>query len=228
MAATNYAQLIAWIRSEVGDTAGTSLVGAALSNLIAAETPAGTLDGANNLFTLSNQNIVVGTVGGYNYGPFFTVNTTVRSTSLATVDPISGLLTYGAAPASGASPFSVAYWFQWFTDPIYSQFIDQATMELNQPAGADVGFSLYPALIQYSAERFYTKMASDYARKYASSGGGADEKVQTVTQSYLALAKACRAKADKMRLTGYVDPGARKKAASGTITYGVSPYTPPR
>lgn len=228
MAATNYTALIAAIRRKAGDTAGTSIAAASLSNLVPNETPQGDQDGVNVNFYLANPNVIVGVVGGFDYGPYLTLGTTIRAKTGFAITPQSGLVVFGAAPGAGVAPFGMNYWFQWMTDADYSNLVDDATEELGSLAGVDVGTQLYPPLIQYALAGFWTKRASDYANKYATASGGASEQAQSVTANFLNLAKNARKLGDGMRLNAYVDPGAKKQAASGTITYGFSKGTPRR
>lgn len=192
------------------------------------------VDGANLVFYLANKNIVSGTVSGVQYGPWISSATLgARSLTGFTVDTLNGIITMAAAPASGAQPPFIDYYFQWFPDADYTTWIDEATQELQQVAGqfsgpVTNGGDLTPALISYVVERFWLNRASQYATKYASSAMGSSEQVQTVTQNYLALAKQARKRGDDQRMAAYIDAGKKAKPASGTITYGMSRYTPRR
>lgn len=224
--ATDYTNLTLKIRAEARDLV--------YQNPITRETLGGdqiAVDGTNKTFYLANKNIVVGTINGVNYGPFVTLGASIRATGGFTVDSLNGILTFGSAPIANVSPRFVDYFFQWFQDADYAYWIDRATEELGMAAGSFVGpvtngGDLTPALVEYGVERFWVNRASQYATKYATSTQGASEQIQSVTQNYLALAKAARTKGDSLRVNAYVDPGQKKKAASGTVTAIMSRYTP--
>jgi hypothetical protein len=215
MAATPYTQLIARLRVDGNDTA--------TSNPRLGETPLGKRDGSNVLFRLAYPNILTGSI-------YRTYGSTVRvQTGFTVTDAPTGYITLTAAPDSGATqPFFFDYYQQWFLDADYTSMIDEATEELGTPAGTAVIENLYPVLVQLALERYWLRRASQYATLYASSGGGAMAHPDTVSGTYIRLAKDARAKAAAMRVAAYVDPGAKQAPASGTITYGISPYTPRR
>jgi len=195
-------------------------------------------DGLNVTFYLQYQNIVSGLINSVQYGPWCTYGTNKRSLSGGTVpftlDAVNGIVTMGSPPDAGITqPFFFDYYFQWFVDADYQDWIDQATLELGMTLGNFVGQTpgsgdLTAALIQLVVERYWINRASLYANKYATSGGGAAEQIQTVTQNFLNLAKQARAKADRMRIAAYVDPGERQMPASAVITTQPAQYTPPR
>lgn len=224
--ATEYAALTLQARAEARDLVS--------QNPISRETPIGDIDGVNVIYYLQNKNIVSGTVGAVNYGPFVTLSTSKRATTGYVLDALNGILTLTVpVPTPLLPPWFVDYFFQWFTDTDYQTWIDQATQELAQTAGLFVGpvaggGDLTPALIQYVIERFWTARASLYANKYATTAAGASEQIQTVTANFLSLAKAARVKAAAMRVAAYVDPGQKLAPASGTITHNIGRYTPRR
>lgn len=232
--ATDYATLTTAARTEARDLPQ--------SNPVMREGLNGPRDGVNTVFYLANRNIVSGIVSSVQYGPWATYGTTIRSLSTGafpfTLDALNGIVTFTTAPDGGSSgaltqPLQMDYYFQWFLDADYSTWIDQATEELGQVAGSFVGpvsggGDLTPALIQYVAERFWTNRASQYANKYATATSGASENIQTVTANFLSLAKVARAKAEKMRVAAYQDPGGKVSPYAATITYGMPNYTPRR
>lgn len=228
--ATDYTNLTLQARAEARDLVD--------SNPVVRETPSGGRDGSATVFYLDNKNIVSGIVSSVQYGPWVTYGTNQRSLSDGsvpfTLDSLNGIVTMGTAPDDGTTqPFFIDYYFQWFTDANYVYWIDRATEELGQTAGSFTGAvagggSLTPALIQYVLERFWKNRASQYANKYATSTASASEDIQTVTDNFLNLAKNARKNGDMLRKFAYVDPGQKQKAASGTITYTMSPYTPRR
>jgi hypothetical protein len=216
VAATPYSSLIARLRVDGNDTA--------TSNPRLGETPGfGLRNGSNQVFRLAYPNIVAGTI-------YCTYGSTVRSTTNFTVlDAATAYIQMTAAPDAGTTqPFYFDYYQQWFLDADYTSMIDEATEELGTPSGTAVVENLYPALVNLALERYWKRRASQYANIYASSGGGSMARPETVTGAFLKLAQDARKTADAMRKNAYSDPGGKLKPASGTITYGISAYTPRR
>lgn len=225
MSATDYTTLIARIRNEGADTLS--------SNPRYGEVPAGVRDGNNKVFKLANANIVSGTIATVQYGPYVNYGANVRQLAAGTfpfsIDTLNGLATFTGAPDSGATqPFTIDYFFQFFTDAEYTAMIDAAGEELGVAAGTAVAEGLYPAQIKYALERYWTRRATVWAIQYTSAGGGASEDATTPAQTFLALAKEARKAGDNLMKLYYTSQGQNLKPASGTFNYKFDPYTPKR
>jgi len=217
MSATNYALLVPRVRILTSDTS--------TSNPHFGETPTGKRNGTNKTFRLAFPNPVTGSI-------FMTYGTTIRaSTGFVVLDGPSGYLTVDPAPdadgASATQPFYFDYFSQLYLDAEYNSMLDQATAWLGGVAGTDLAEGLYPAQCSYAASVFFTRRAAQEAPKYASSGGGASAAPQTPTEAFLKLARAAVKDAENFRDMYYKRQGQRHAPASGSITYGMSPGTPP-
>ena len=220
MAATNYAYLVAAIRAEADDTEA--------SNPMYGQTAQGTVDGTNTLFKLPDTNIISDPVNTQ-YNPWLISGSpAVRSQSGFTYDPLTGYVTLGSAPAAGSNPPLMDYYFNWYVDADYNTFIDRATEDLGGVAGVAVIEGLWPALIYYSLARYFKRRATSHAYKYQTSGGSASANPTTPAQNFRQLAKDALAAAIVSRDDYYKRQGQRNAPASGTITYGISRYTPRR
>lgn len=191
------------------------------------ETPNGANDGSNKHFTLGYRNVIVANV-------FVTINTSYRSQSGYTFDDTASgissaaLLTFTAAPASGASPFLVDYNYYWFTDAEYTEFLNDSAMKLGQTDPTLVASNMVDILLQYCLGYFWQARATQYAHRYASSGGQVGQSVQDVTKAFKALADAAFKLADGMRDMFYKRQGQREAPATATVNYGIDPMTPVR
>lgn len=223
MGATDYTTLIAKARLDGDDPA--------TGQLAFMDTPDGRRDGSNQLFKLHGTNIITGTVGGVAVGPWYTYGTgIVRSTGGFTLtDADNGYVTITAAPdAATTFPFFFDFRFLWFKDADYQTMIDEATQELGYQAGVATPTGLYPALISLVLWRYWTRRASQWAIRYAASGGGAADSVETVCQAFRNLAKDARKTATDQIKFYMQGTGQRDRPSSYTVTMGIDPYTPKR
>jgi hypothetical protein len=213
MSATDYTTLIAKIRLSANDTA--------TANFHPGETPMGLRNGTNKVFRLANTNPVAASM-------YLTYGSTVRSASgFSILDAPSGYIEMTSAPdASTTQPFYFDYFHQWFVDADYNTMIDEATEALGESAGVATPEGLYPALIQYALSRFWIRRASQYANVYATRGGPADARPESVTQQFLNLSKEAEKRGQDLRDAYYKRFGKRAAPASGTVTLGSRPYTP--
>lgn len=214
MAATNYTELLARLRAEAHDGAD--------DNFRPGETPVGTRDGANVLFRLQYPNLVAGSLR-------LTYGTNIRvTTGFTLLDAASGYIQMASAPDSVTQPFFFDYNFQWFTDATLTKMIDEATGDLGGVAGTDLDPGLYSAQVQFALARYWKARASSYAHLYQTAGGGANAMPESVSKQFLDLAKAATNEGIRLMNSFYTRHGKRQAPASGTITYGISPYTPRR
>ena len=219
MAATNYTVLVNRLRIAANDTA--------TSNPHSQETPTGVRNGTNTTFKLANPNIVAGS-------NFLSYGATVRSASgFSILDAPTGYITMGAAPDSGATePFFFDYFHQWFVDADYQTMLDEATDTIGPPlgisAGTDLPTGLYPAQVAYALVEYWNRRASQFANLFASKVTTAESHPETPSQNFGKLATAAQKKADALLLAYWKRNGARNAPASGTISYGISQYTPRR
>lgn len=214
MAATNYATLIARVRTDGGDTAA--------SNPHFGETPIGLRNGANNVFRLVNPNVVAGSIF-LTYG-----SATIRSAAGFTIlDAPSSYIQMTAAPDAGTTnPFFFDYFSQWFVDADYSTMIDSATEEVGGVAGTDPGETFYPAVIKYALSYYWERRSSQFANQYASRVSTADTDPSSPAKAFLALAKSARSAGDALLKKAQTGFDSNLAPASGTITWGISPVTP--
>lgn len=193
------------------------------ANLIRGETPAGLNDGTNTHFRTAQRNIVASSI-------YFTINSTYRSqTGLTIDDSVNGLFSISPAPAANGNPWYIDYNYQWFTDTDYTEFLNDAARDLlgvSDPT--TVQTALVAALLQYGLGYFYQRRATQYADKYASSGGQAGQSVDVVTKNFQTLSKAAFDRAQAMRDQFYTRLGSSKAPASATTSYGIDPITPIR
>lgn len=192
----------------------------ATSNFISAETPVGTINSSNTHFRTQYQNLVSGSV-------YLSNATVFRSQAGFTVDATNGLLTFSPAPSDTTSV--VDYNFQWFTDTDYSEFLSDAALLLgsdNDPATVVDG--LIMALLQYGLFYFYMRRATQYANKYASTGGQASQSVESVTGNFRKLAELSMDKGDQFRTDYYEKQGQQKNPAAAIVAIQFDPMTPRR
>jgi len=213
VSATDYATLTAKVRLSANDTA--------TSNFHPQEAPVGLRNGANKVFRLAYVNPVAASM-------YLTYGSTIRSASgFSILDAPSGYIEMGAAPDSGATqPFFFDYFHQWFPDADYGSMIDEATEALGEVAGVATVEGLYPALVQYALSRFWIRRSSQYANVYATRGGPADARPESVTQQFLDLSREAEKRGQDLRDAYYKRFGKRAAPASGTITLGFRPFTP--
>lgn len=136
------------------------------------------------------------------------------------VDPVNGIINFTVAPnPGGSSPNGVYvdYNYQWFTDVKYAQFIYQAAQMVlagtTDPTTVPSGLS--DVMLQYALAQFWFARASQYAEQYKSSGGEAMQEVQSVSQTYTALAKAANNRGDILKADYYKSQGQQNSPAYG-------------
>lgn len=196
-------------------------------NLISQEAP-GLPQGQNFgdpttlVFYLSQKPIVASSV-------FITLGTVIRQTAAAagcTVDLVNGILTFAAAPA--AQPFLVDYNYNFFQDADYQEFIFQGMRLIGLPGNLTqmVDELLAPAVYEGAKAYWYKGMATSYANRYRSSGGGMGQDVDVVTANYLKLAAKCEADAITMTDRYYTRQSQNKAPSSHFLNYGISRITP--
>lgn len=195
-----------------------------VSNLIRNETPAGTNDGANTKFRTQQRNIVAASL-------YYTINATYRSQVGLTIDDAAqGLFTISPAPAAAtAGVWYIDYYFNWFIDTDYTEFLNDSARDLLGISDPTlVADSLIAALLQYALGYFYQRRASYYADKYASSGGQVGQTVDVVTKNFQNLANAAFKQAQTLRDQFYTRLGQSKAPASAIANYAIDPITPSR
>ncbi len=191
------------------------------SNLITLESPIGTADGTNTKFRLQYQNIVSASV-------YISYGTTFRTNTGFTVDLTNGILTFSPAPAN-ATALIADYNYYWFTDTDWTDFLGQAAQLLGSSTDpTTVAAGLIQALEQFALYYYFMRRATQYANKYASSGGQAAQQVDSVTKNFLGLANAAMKNGNQMRADFYTKKDAQMNPASATATYQFDPMSPRR
>jgi hypothetical protein len=186
------------------------------------EVPTGRIDGTNTHFQLQNKNPIPASM-------YLTVNTSYRQASGFTVsDATAGLIEITVAPAASANPFWMDYNFYWFSDGDYTEFLNDSALKLSAPTPVTVDPGLIDALLQYSLGYFWQRRATQYAHKYASSGGTVGQSVEKVTEAFRELSNQAFAKGDSFRDAFYKRQGQREAPASAVANYNIDPYTPIR
>lgn len=209
------ADLITELRILVNDTP--------TSNTIVRETPVGVLDGSNTHFRLQNTNVVPGSV-------YVTMGSTFRTQAGFTTDTANALLAFTSAPAANTKPWEVDYNFQWFTDTDHTQFLCEGSGVLGYSSTdpTTVPAALYHAMMKFACAAFWRRRSSQYAHKYASSGGQVGHSVDVVTKAFNQLAKDAFAEGEKLRDAYWNKQGRKLSPASGTTTYNIDPGSPIR
>ena len=185
-----------------------------------------TVDGSNKVFRLGGQDghslpLVAASV-------YLTYGSTQRTqTGFAQSDNVNGIITFTNAPTNGLEILA-DYNYYWFSDAQYTEFLNEAaqTISAGVTDATAIIAGLQQALYQYALSFFFQSRASQYAERYASSGGEAGQSVQTVCQQYMALSKQAAARGATYRDDYYKRQGQREAPASTTVTYRVDPITP--
>jgi hypothetical protein len=191
------------------------------SNLITVESPIGLKNAVNTKYRLQNQNIVSGSV-------YVSFATTFRTQTGFTVDLTNGILSFSVAPASGADLLA-DYYFQWFTDTAWTEFLNNAALQLggsNDPTMVPAG--LVMALQQYALYYYFLRRATQYANKYASTGGQAGQSVETVTGNFQKLASTAMKTGNQLRDDYYLKQGKQKDPSASVVSMQFDPMTPRR
>lgn len=147
-------------------------------------------------------------------------------TGITINDANMGMITITPAPATG---FVVDYFFYFFADADYTEFLNDAARDLMGNGDPTlITDALTSALLQYALGHFYLARATQYAHRYSSSGGQAGQSVDVVTKNFQALAKAAMDYARTLRNDYYDRLGQRDAPASSLVTFKIDPVTPPR
>lgn len=196
------------------------------SNRSVEETPKGLNDGSNTNFRLSSPILIDAA------HIWWTSDGTFRSqTGISIVDANLGYIAISPAPPVGTQnqPFYVDYYYNWFADSDYTEFLNDGSRDLVGNGNPTVVIdALVSALLQYALSKFYQARATQYAARYSSSGGQAGQNVDVVTKNFQTLAKQSADLGEKLRDQYYEDLGQRETPASGTINYRIDPMTPKR
>lgn len=234
------AQLTVKLRTLTHDTPGSKPIFS--EQLGGSDQPAFQVNGVNTVFRLKNAPLAdINTVGNadalYTFVTIIGTGGTVRNalhTLFTVTDQINGIITFVSAPNPGnATPTAgvyVDYGYLWFSDADYQEFLSQAAqMTLAGVVDATaIQEGLVEAMLQYGVGYFWKARASQYADRYESNGGDASEKVQTVTQAFLALAKEAQARGDYLKKDFYQRQGQRDLPSSQDANVNFDPITPIR
>ena len=150
------------------------------------------------------------------------------------VDPINGIINFTTAPNPGsATPAAgvyASYNYQWFTDSEISQFIYQGAQDIlaGTTDPTTIVNGLQPAMLQYALCDFWKARASQWAERYAATGGDTSEQAQTPAQAYMALAKDAYTKAKDLQTWFYQRQGQRNAPAWADIQPNWDPISPIR
>lgn len=227
-------QLIASLRTIAEDTVTKKVIFS--EQLGGSDMPAFPVDGTNRVFRL--KNVPLADAAGSPSYVWLTIRGTgavQRSQAGFTItDQVNGIITFSVAPNPGtANPTDgvyVDYNYVWFTDAEYTELLNRAAQStlagVTDPTVIQEG--LIEPMLQYALAGFWKARASRYAEKYESSGGDAGEKVQTVTQAYLSLAKAAEQRGDFLKLDFYKRQGQRELPSSQDMNVNFDPISPIR
>jgi hypothetical protein len=191
------------------------------SNQARHETPTNKRDSSNKIFQLEKYPIV-------NSSVYLTLNTTIRTQAGFTIDNVNGLMTFVTAPVGTENPFYVDYYWNWFVDNDYSNFLDIASYDLGFGPTLTIPSGLINALLHYGKHHFFKRMASRYAYRFASSGGGQGQSIDVVTKQYKQLADEAWQEAETMKLAYYERHGQRNQPATSVKSSKIDPWTPMR
>jgi hypothetical protein len=192
------------------------------SNRITRENLKGKIDGLNTNFYIEFNKIIVGSV-------YISYDTTFRAGTGFTVDVDNGIITFAVAPNPTDTKSLVAdYNFQWFTDNEITTFLYDAVKVMSLTDPTTIPSGLIPSLKQLSLHFFYQAKATQYAIRYASSGGGVGHNVDTVTKNFRDLAKSAYENGIKLLELYYQRAGQRNAPTSTTVVHRIDPLTPMR
>ena len=198
-----------------------------------AEVPQNTRDNSRTVFQVLHYPIVVNgwantDLDATKTSVYLTTNTTVRTQTGFTVDPINGLLTFNTAPVGTESPWYVDYYWQWLTDTQHSAFLDLASYDTGFSPTTTITTGLTNAWYHYAKHHFFKTMAAKYAWRFNSSGGGQGQSVDVVTKNYKILADEAWQEAENMKTAFYTRHGARNAPALANSAMSIDPWTPAR
>lgn len=180
-------------------------------------------DGVNKYFRLKSVP-VVGTDSTHHNVFITVVGTNYRTQAGFTVDLVTGIVTFTAAPTSGVTIIA-DYNYYWFSDAQHTQFLNEAAGNLLLSASPDpttVVQGLVPAMMQYALGNLLKARASQYAERYATSGSDASQSVDAVAKVFLALARGAEKRGDELRDSYY-----KKQGQGLTPAYNMPKTQPP-
>jgi hypothetical protein len=216
-----------------------------------AEIPQNTRDGVRTVFQLLHYPIVSSgwastDTDATNTSVYLTTGTTVRTQTGFKVDVVNGLLTFNTAPTGAEDPWFVDYYWQWASDETMYSLLYIAAYDVGynpvllgyglDPYGTGpyssptttIPTGLTNAWYLYAKHHFFKMMASKYAWRFNSSGGGQGQQVDVVTKSYRELADEAWEEANAMKEAFAKRHGRRDVPAQATSRMSVDPWTPIR
>jgi len=187
------------------------------------------VDGSNTVFKIGGQDghstpIVAGSV----YLTYPADPTKRRITTGFTLsDAVNGFITFSVAPAS-STEILADYNYYWFSDAQLTEFINEAaqTTVAGTTDPTTIDANLVQAMLQFALASFFQSRASQYAERYATSGGQAGTSVDQVAKMYLDLAKAATIRATQYRDDYYKRQGQREAPSSVVVNFRIDPITP--
>lgn len=195
-----------------------------ISNEIRQETMKPKPDGSRTKFFINNTPVVAGSV----YVTAGSGDINFRKQSGFSVDLTTGIITFLVAPTLNVSPFEADYNFNWFSDTEYASFLTQAAYQVSASDPDDVIDGLQPALFQFALYYYWMARATQFAHRYASTGGMASQNVDEVTKNFAKLAEMAKKAGEEFRQQYYEKLGQRAQPATSVVNYGIDPYTPIR
>jgi hypothetical protein len=228
-------QLITSLRALAGDSLDSKVIFS--ENLGGSDYLSFPVDGVNTVFRL--KSVPLSDVAGtpvYTWLTIIGTGAVSRTHAGFTItDQKNGIITFTVAPNPGnATPNAGVYLdynYIWFTDDKYTEFLNQAAQDTMAGTATDpttIVDGLTQAMLQYALSYFWMARASLYAEQYESTGGDASERVQTVTQAYMALAKNAKAQGDDKRKMFYQRQGQRDLPSSQDGNVNFDPISPIR
>jgi hypothetical protein len=195
------------------------------SNRSIKETPKGLNDGSNTHFSVQFPIIVTASVKWSSASHYRVV------TGVTIDDANLGYISINPAPEAGTqnAPFFVDYYFNWFADSDYTEFLNDAARDLvgnGDPTLVIDG--LISALLQFTLGHYWQARANQYASRYSSSGGMAGQSIDKVADRFGTWADQAFKLGQTLRDDYYKDLSQREKFASKIINYAIDPMTPPR
>lgn len=218
---TSLSALILDLRMQVRDGPVSKLISS--ETLGGSDQPAFPVDGVNTTFRLKSSPLSdVAGAPAYTYVTIIGNGATTRTQSGFTiVDQINGIINFSVAPNPGSASQTagvyVDYYYQWFTDAEYAEFLYQAAQfalaGTTDPTLIPNGLSF--SMMQFAMAQFWYARASQYGEKYAATAGDSSEAVNTVSDAYMKLGKAAQAIAQSERTAYYQRQGQREAPAFG-------------
>ena len=194
------------------------------------------VDGSNTVFKLGGEDghstpiVDLGTPpdAGSVFLTYTATNGARRTQTGFTIsDAVNGFITFAVAPTAGIEILA-DYNYYWFSDTQHTEFLNEAaqTTQAGVTDPTQVGAGLIQAMMQFAAANFFQARASQYAERYATSGGQAGTSVDVVSKTYLSLAKAATLRGTQYRDEFYSRQGQRNAPAAVIVNYAIDPITP--